>query len=185
MNKGRQTNGMLYFFSALLFVVLTTGNWSCGSGTEPAFFVDLDREFDIPVGLNTIETHIFQLRNVPNFLESGLIGAGVSREEITSIGPADARIVSAFGAIDWSFVSWVEIYAISRQDQSLRQRIFYIDSPDFNNRNEVLLFNTFADMKEIFEEDTFDLEVRLRFRTFVPTNIPARIEFNYAVFNQE
>ena len=172
-----------YIYTVFL-LGLTLGFQSCSENADPRFFVDVERNFEVNSSLNSVVTHFFELKNVPTNLNQNLDIFGMSRDEITSINPGDATITNATGIMDWSLVNSVEIYAISRSNPDLRRQIFYIRERDPGNSQSVRLFNTFADMSEIMEEETMDLEVRITTIVSVPGNFLARLTFNYAVFDE-
>jgi len=171
------------FFIILISIVSIT-QYGCFNSVDPVFFADVERQFEIPAGLNTIETHFFILQDIPTFLDQNLELYGLPYDNVTSINPGAGRIESAFGNIDWTFVQTVEIYAVSNSDPNLKRQILYSREPDFINRSSIVMFNTYSDIKEIMSEPVIDLEVRLKFRQFVPANINARIVFEYGVYNE-
>jgi len=157
---------------------------SCSNNADPLFYVDVERDFNVEQTLNTVETHYFELKNVPTNLNQNLDVYGLPSEKISTISPADAVLTTASGLMDWSFVSWVEIYAVSRVDPTRKTQMFYIRSRDPGSNNELKLFNTFAELSDIMKEETIDLEIRLRTVASVPGNFRARLLFNYAVFDE-
>ena len=166
-----------------LFGVVIVFN-SCEQGAEPLFFVEVERDFDLPSSLNTIETHFFQLKAVPTLLDANLNVNNMTLDDVMSIGPGDASLSSSFGNVDWTFIQTVEIWMISRFDSSKRARVFYSDQPDFSNRNSINMFNTFAEIKDIISEGLIDLEVRIKTRNFVPGSVQPRLKFTYAVYDE-
>ena len=98
--------------------------------------------------------------------------------------PADALLTTSTGTMDWSLVSKVEIYAISRVDSDISKQIFFVKERDIGNNDELRLFNTFADLSEIMVAESIDLEIRLTTIVAVPGNFKAKLLFNYAVFDE-
>lgn len=170
--------------SLVVFFALILGVQSCSNNAEPRFYVNIERDFDVNQSLGAIVTHFFELKNVPTNLEQNLGLFGMTKEAITAINPGDALLTTSTGLMDWSLVSTVEIYAQSRVNPDLRKQIFFVRERDIGNSTDVKLFNTFADLSEIMEEETIDLEVRLTTITAVPGNFRARLVFNYAVFDE-
>lgn len=168
----------------LLLLGITVLFNSCADNIEPIFFVEVEREFDIPGNLNTIATHFFELKNIPVNLNQNLNVYNRTEDDIVNINPADAALTSAFNNVDWTFIQRIEVYAVSRVDNSKRHRMFHSNEPDFVNRRELVMFNSFVDVKDIFKEGLIDLEVRIKTREFVPGNIKANLIFSYAVFDQ-
>ena len=173
-----------YTLGFLLMMIATLTISSCSNNADPRFLVDVERDFNVEQTLSPIVTHFFELKNVPTNLQQSLDIYGLSRENIAMISPADAVLTTASGLMDWSLVNSVEIYAISRVDPSKRERIYFINSRDPGNNNDLRLFNTFAELSEIMTEETIDLEIRLRTIASVAGNFRARLLFNYAVFDE-
>jgi len=172
----------LKVFILLLGISMT--NQSCSSNAEPRFYVDVERDFSVDNTLNAIVTHFFELKNIPSNLDQNLDIFGLNKENISSINPADAVLTNSTGLMDWSLVSSVEIYAISRINPTNRKQIFNVRERNPSSNNQLRLFNTFADMSDIMKEETFDLEIRLTTIISIPANFTAKLQFNYAVFDE-
>ena len=157
---------------------------SCEGSVDPLVIVTVERDFVIPGNLNTIETHFFELKNIPVLLNQNLTVYNRTEDDVVSINPADATLTSTFNNIDWTFIQRVEVYAVSRLDNSKRFRMFQSNEPDFGNRSQLGMFNSFVDVKEIFKEGLIDLEVQIKTRAFVPSNINAKLTFSYGVFDE-
>lgn len=176
---------MKNILTVLMLISTSTLFVSCSENAEPRFYVDVERDFDVnATSLGAIVTHFFELKNVPTNLDQNLSLNGMAKENISTINPADALITTSSGLMDWSLVNSVEIYAISRLDPTKRKQIFFVRERDFNNSNELRLFNTFAELSEIMVEETIDLEVRFTTIVAVPGNFRAKLLFNYAVFDE-
>ena len=171
-------------FIFILAIGMATLLGSCSETADPLFFVNVERTFEIPGNLNTIETHFFELKNIPVLLDQNLSIFNRTQEDIVAINPADAQISSVFNDVDWTFIQRIEVYAVSRIDNNNRVRMFHSNEPDFGNRNQIGMFNSFVDVQEIFKEGLIDLEVRIKTRTFVPGNIIAELNFSYGVFDE-
>ncbi len=177
-------NPTKYILFSLLLIGLLMMTQSCSKNAEPRFFVDVERDFNVDMTLNSVETHFFQLKNIPTNIQQSLDLYGLPREQISAINPADAVLTTASGLMDWALVNFVEIYAVSRIDPTNKKQIFYIRGRDVGNHDDLKLFNTFAELSEIMVEETIDLEIRIRTITSVPGNFRARLLFNYAVYDE-
>ena len=151
---------------------------------DPFVIVTVDRDFAIPGNLNTIETHYFELKAIPVLLDQNLDVHNRTENDVLSINPADAILTSSFNNIDWTFIQRIEVYAVSRLDDS-KYRMFQSNEPDYGNREQLTMLPTFIDVKDVFKEGLIDLEIRIKTRTFAPSNINARLTFSYGVFDQE
>jgi len=180
--RGKYSNLKIYIYIVALAILATFS--ACEDNIDPLVIVTVERDFQIPGNLNTIETHFFELKEIPVLLGQNLDVFNRTEEDIVSINPADAVLSSTFNNIDWTFIQRVEVFAVSRLDNSKKLRMFQSNEPDFGNRNQLTMFNTFIDVKEIFKEELIDLEVRIKTRAFVPSNISAKLTFSYGIFDQ-
>ena len=171
-------------FIYILVLGIFTIFGSCGDSIEPLTIVTVERNFVIPGNLNTIETHFFELKNIPVLLDQNLAIYNKTAEDVLTINPDVAILSSAFSNIDWTFIQRVEVYAVSRLNSTNKVRMFQSNEPDYGDRSQLGLFNTFVDVKEIFKEGLIDLEIRIKTRTFVPTNVNAKLTFSYAIFDE-
>ena len=96
------------FFSLLLLT-------SCEKETLVRYEVALDAEFDLPTGLNTVETHYFIIRNVPTFYLQNAELKGVDTSSIVNISASRGLIRSKFQDVDFDFINRISIYAVSKK----------------------------------------------------------------------
>ena len=156
---------------------------SCSNGAEPLFDIELEADFTIGAGLNTFDTHFFIIRNVPTRIQSFL--GTVDEDLIGQILPTRAQITAPFTSIDFSIVREVSVWAVSSADPNIKKEIFYQDRIEFNEQEDLKLFSSLSEVKDILTEDDFDLEIRFNFRTFTPTNIDSRLTMNFIVNGTE
>ena len=178
MNMKKKFNGQFSIFVVLSFILL-----SCGSDRQELFIINNEIEFFVPGGLNTIETHVFVIRNVPSFYRSNLSVNGASDEQITSISPTRARLQGTFGVIDYDFIDEISVRAVSKTDPGLNREMYFQDRIPFNHSGDLELFSSISELKEILSEEIFDMEVRIRFRQSSPLQLQNKLIFSYAVFD--
>ncbi len=160
-----------------IFVFLL--HMGCSDAPDALFQLNTEADFNLAPGLNTFETFYFPLTRVPsnynlfsNGTEAGLVG---------SILPSRATITAPFIDFDWSIVREVSVWAISQRDADVRAEIFFQDQISLNRQDELRLFSSLSDVKEILTDDAFNLEVRFNFRNITPAEINCRIEMNFLV----
>ena len=164
---------MRYYYLFILYLLFN----SCTDTPDALFQISTEASFDIAPGLNNIETFIFPISQVPtNF---AALSGGVDPNTIGSIQPSRATISAPFVAFDWSIVREVSVRAISPRNPELNREIFFQDQISLNNQNELRLFSSLSDVREILIGETFNLEVRFNFRNITPAEIPSRIEMNF------
>ena len=151
--------------------------WSCSDTPDPLFQLNAEADFNLVPGLNTFETFYFPIDRIATNYD--LLSNGVDPVLVSSIQPSRAIISAPFIDFDWSIVREVSVWAISVKDPELRAEVFFQDRINFNEQNELRLFSSLSDVKEIMMEDSFNLEVRFNFRNITPAQIRCRIEMNF------
>lgn len=157
--------------------LLSTSFLSCTDGLNVLFDFETESDFTIPAGLNTFETFYFPINRVPTNIEN--FSVGTDETLITSILPSRASITAPFIAFDWSRIQEVAVYAISIRDPQRREEIFYQDQINFNELNELRLFSSTVDVRDILQEEFVNIEVAFRFRNVTPSEIRGRIRMNF------
>ncbi len=154
---------------------------SCDKETPVLYEVGLEAEFDISVGLNTIETHYFIIRNVPTFYNQFASQKGIDTSSIKSIVASRGLLTGKFQSIDYDFISRISIYAVSRIDPNNKREMYYLDQVPITTDTELRMLSSSTQLKEILRDEFIDIEVRLNFRTFPTSNLRTKIVFGYAV----
>lgn len=157
----------------LIFLVLV----SCSTRVDQLFAFELEGRFTIDPGLNTFDTYYFPISQVPNTIE--VRRGSTELSDIQRILPQKARLVAPFVDFDWSIVQQVVVYAISPLDSEQRKEIFYQDRISINRQNELRLFSSSLDVKEILSGDFVNIQVAIRFREVTPIQWDARIEMSF------
>ncbi len=150
---------------------------SCTEGGDRLFEMEIETDFIVPAGLNTFDTHYFIIRAVPSRIRSYM--GSLDASQIGQIVPTKAELTAPFVDLDFSIVRQVSIWMISRENPEEREEIFYQDRIDLNEKRELRLFSSLSEVKDILLADNFDLEIRLNFRTFTPTQIETRLRMNF------
>ena len=175
----------LRLFYGIWIIFIATHFLSCTKGQQLLFEVNNEVEFVMPGGLNTIETHIFVIRDIPTFFEPNLNSFGFRVEDVASINATRATILGSFQAIDYDFIGEIAIRAKSPKNPSLNREMFFMENIPFNHRGELRLFSSITDLTEIMKEKVFDMEIRIRLRSFVGRDIQHKLIFSYGVFEAE
>ncbi len=167
---------------SIVFATLMTFS-SCGSDRQELFIIDNEIEFLLPGALNTIETHVFIIRNVPSFYRANLAVNGASDEQVVSITATRARLSGSFGVVDYNFIDEISVRAISKTDPGLNREMYFQDRIPFNQSGDLEMFSSISELKEILSEEVFDMEVRIRLRQSTPLQLQNKLMFSYAVFD--
>ena len=167
----------------IVLMLLLCQFFSCGS-SDQTHEVPLTTFIDVPAGLNTLETHFFIRRNIPSFYAENLSSFGLNDTQILQITGARAKIYNKVNSYDLNFISRISIYAVSPLDQNKKMEMYYLDLVNFNEGDEIVLLPATSNVKDILDNGKFDLEIRLNFRDYPPTNMRLDIDFSYLLYFQ-
>ncbi len=142
--------------------------------TAPGFEMTYFREFEIFAGLNTFDTHVFQLPNFDTEYESFLNNNGVVEEQVTQIVPRAFRITNVTGNITFEDLQRVRLF-MSNTDGTLEREIAFLEPIPSNIGYQIDLVPTLADSKIIMETGDFDLLLKLNYRSIPSQSIDARL----------
>lgn len=171
---------MRYIYFLFLALCLS----ACGDDfPDPVFTIKRDAQVSIPANLNTIETHSFFIRNHPIFLESQLRDNNMTLEDVAQILPANCRITARSG-IDLAFINSISLHAWSRSELGQRSEMFYRENIPFNEGGEIQLLASIANLKDIMQSGSYDLEVRIDLRSFSPSSFILEMDYEIGVYDQ-
>lgn len=167
----------------ILFGIFLLGFNSCTKNAEPAFDIDLETFFVIPAGLNNIDTHVFELYNIPTFIQN--VRPGATPETISSVKANRATLTGRFTNLDFRIIDRISIRAISPVDPELEREVFWMDFIPLDQEGDLDLFSSLPEVKEILLLENIHLQIRLNFKSFVPSDIESRILLNFKAFIDE
>lgn len=163
-------NQRLIIITLLSFSLLQCNSDDNVSGFEMDYF----REFEIFAGLNTFETHVFQLPNFNSEYQSFLNANGVTTEDITQIVPKAFRITNISGNITFDDLRRVRLF-MTKTDGTLEREIAFLEPVPSNIGYQIDLVPTLADVKEIIESGEYTLLLKLNYNDIPAQSIDARI----------
>lgn len=161
----------------LLFFVATIHLLGCTDDANILFQINMETDFSIAPGLNTFETFIFPVSRVPTNIDAFIVNTDPS--DIEGIYPMRATLTAPFVNFDWSIVRLVSVHAISTTDPDLQKEIFYQDQISLNEQNELRLFSSSTEVKDLLLDQSINIEIRFNFRNITPAEIPSRINMSF------
>jgi hypothetical protein len=148
----------------------------------PDFTFPITATFDVPSALNTVETHYFQIPNVPTFLNLPLEGRGLTYTDLTSIISSYAE-VSAIGInLDLDFVHKV---IVNVYDEDTRTELFYFENIPFGNKTEIVLLASISELQAALAKEFVNIEVGMRFRQFPPQSFKGQITMDFSAYTDQ
>ena len=163
-------------FRKALFLFLVS-LLSCSKEAPTLFRIETEAAFVIAPGLDNIRTHIWPLRNIRTNI--GAITTSSTRELVEAIYGNTAVIQAPFVNFDFRQVNMVTINIWDPRNPDDKREVFFMDRRNNNRSEELQLFSSLSEVKDILLNDTFDAEVRIRFLTFTPTEIESRLSMNF------
>ena len=154
---------------------------SCSKQEDQHLFdTSMDVKFVIPAGLDHINTHYFTFNNIPSFYDQKKAQFGVSDDNITKMTAKNALIVPQFQNVNYGIIRDISIRIF--QEDSPKFEAFYLENIDFNEENELKLLSSLTNLKEILSKSTFDLEIRINFKTFTSVTTENILKLNFSAF---
>lgn len=167
----------------LFYLLIAVGLVSCRSEVEPLFRMPLEVDFTIPAGLSGILTHTFIVQDVANPLETYLASTNVDTSEIKTIQGGRGELSSVFSETNYQFINRVSVWMLDTDDPNIRKEIHYLDfNQDTDNDSRLRLLTSISNVEEILKKSTFDMEIKLEFRSFSPREIKNRFIFDLEAF---
>ena len=174
----------IFKYTLYLISILTV--FSCEKSAKPLYDVKLDADFDlntISSGSNLVRNFVI-IRDIPVFYKQNADQRGVDTSRILVAYPSFGLIKSRFGDEDMAFVEDVIVNLITSTGR--RIEIYRLDFVQFNTGSEIrMLSGTFPGLKQELTREMIDIEIGFRFRRQPPLNFRGRLEFGYAVFEEE
>jgi len=155
---------------------------SCRERTPELFQIQMEERINFNAGLNSIETHVFLLEDIPSTLEALAEQKGVTMDDISSVKPAIASLEGVFQEIDYSIVEEITINLIDPNDNTNNREVFYQELINLNHKGPLQLFGSLPDLKEILQEETYNLEIAIRFRTPTVQTLENRLIYSFVAY---
>lgn len=168
-----------FFFIVILAISLN----SCTDNAQSVFDINVETFFVIPAGLNSFDTHVFEIFNVPTFIQT--VSSASTREAVTSVRASTGRLTGRFTNINFRNVERISIRAISPLDLQNEKEVFWMDFIPVNHTGDLELFSSLPEVDDILLQDNIHLQVRINFKSFVPSDIETRVLLNFKAFINE
>lgn len=166
-----------YFPIAVLVVVCLLQ--ACNNDTRRELFeMNYVIDFDVPAGLNTIETHFFVDPSISSFFQQKLDAQDLTIDDVVAIEPKFASLTTVFNDEDLDFIRRFELRIFDPFDPDVTREIFYLDPVPNNTRTVIRPFPGLQDVKDLASSTTFGLQIRLTFRRIPSQTYDMRLAFD-------
>lgn len=166
-----------------LFLFLLVATIGCTKDDIPsAFTITTTVDVAIEPGLTTLNSHHYQILNIPTNYDQLLAASGYTAEQITGIQPARARLVSVFSSGSYAFLQDVEISVFDNTDPDFMILSFYRDNIPNDTGTELDLIPSLANVENLLSSATYSVDLNLkRLRFSSPQAIETRLEIDFNV----
>jgi hypothetical protein len=138
------------------------------------FRLEYDEIIAIPAGLNTIETYTFILKDIPTNYQILLQTNNLSDAAVNSINPGNIRLTDELGQLDFSNIERISLLASTAEFKNEKE-IGYLEFVPLNSTNQLQLFPTLVDAKDLFSSNTFNLRLKIKLRGFLSASANIRM----------
>ena len=151
---------------------------SCKKEEDPFLFrMEYDQIISLPPGLNTVETYTFVIRDLPTNFQPLLSAHGVTVESVGSVKPGSIRLADELNQLDFNRFEKVSLLA-STGDFKNEKEIGYQETIPLNSSNQLQLFPTLVDARDIFSQNTFNLRLKIKLRNFLTSTSKVRMRIS-------
>ncbi|MBT8189233.1 MAG: hypothetical protein KJO29_02295 [Bacteroidia bacterium] len=168
--------------SSLAYLILISVFAGCGSN-DAIFQVETFTDFQISLGLNTVEAHYFINPNVPVTLRTQLDILNLPESDISQVVANEAFLYPKFNDnVSLEFIHDVNIFIVDPENTNRRKEIFYREAIPAGQHSEIQLFSSITDVTEFMLDDKMIVETRLEFRQFPPATFDVRVDMKFGVY---
>lgn len=168
----------MYRVLVFLCIILIYG---CNSKT-PAFEIYQEASFIIPSGRDPLATHHFIIHKIQNFLPSNLNSHGLKSSDLSQFYAGKGKFGSIGSDYNFGIIYDVSIWIYKENDYANRKEIYYLDEVPFSSNGELKLLSTGEDLREILTNDTYEMDIELRFKSLTGIEGDCKLEYNLSAF---
>lgn len=167
---------------AVLFILVTLSvcHFSCGRDNfVKKFGIRLDRNFDVPAGLDYIDAHYFVLNEISTFYDQIIAQEAVPDGATISLVPEKAVITSLYNNVDFDFVDKVSVRIYTNNNPDDKAEAFYIEYIPNTVDGELQLIPTSFEALPFLKSGLVNAEVRFFFKRTTPQVLNLRIVMDF------
>jgi len=159
--------------------------WSCND-REELFEMEYTTDVAYSAGITQFQIHFQDMFGIDTMSDDLLAANNLTREEISSIVPKEARLVNIQSNDGLDFIQDITISvfegdSFNPDEVSNLTEVFFRESVPQDQRSFIDLLPSLPDVKNnLFEED-FNMRVRTQLRVPPPSTIEARLTVTFLV----
>ncbi len=139
-------------------------------------------EWEIPSGLNSIETHFFEFNNVRTQVDEFFPDENFTLEDIEVLRPRQAKITLRDPSITFNDIRSVEVHMRQKQEPFTEYEVFYTLNLRQRDKQEIRLLPTLTNVKSLFAGDRMEVTIRINFYRISARSTPVLLEMELEAF---
>ena len=156
---------------------------SCPVRQKPRFLRFIRRcRFSIPAGKDPVATHHFLIKDIPGFLKAHLQQRGMEVDDLTEFYAGKGLFRSLDFEYNYGIIYDLSVWIYKKNDYENRKEIYYRDDIPLRQDGELKLLSTGEDVRDIVINDTYDMDIEIRFKNVGSQSVDCRFEFNYVAY---
>lgn len=128
--------------------------------------------FELPAGLNTVQTHFIEFNKFPTGYEALLAQHQLTAEQVARIEPFSGLLEVVLVPQGLSFIREIFVEFLDGNNQ---YECFYTPNVPLNAGTQVTLVGTIADFKSILQESAMNIRIGFRLRETSPSSLPCTL----------
>lgn len=143
------------------------------------FEIKLDKYFEIPPGLNTLDAYYFPLKDIYTNYDAIIKSLNLPEGTKVSLVPEVAWIRDPFTGADLDFIDKATVYISTNLNPDDKPESFYQDLIPLSVGSELQLFPTTFDAQPFLSKNSVNAEVRLQLRRNSVTSINVNLQMTF------
>ncbi|MEO7174830.1 MAG: hypothetical protein ABIV51_03250 [Saprospiraceae bacterium] len=171
---------MRYFLYLGLICIGFGGN-SCNRDLG-GFLMTYEREFTLPAGLNAINTHYFEIYDVPSLKDQFFAANQVSDPtQFTATGNEGRLYLPLDPGVDLSFIDEIQVMLFKTGQTGIYPTTFERVDVPFTTDDNLLMLAQIPNVMSYLSDEKFHIRIRINLRSPCPQTVTARLFMSYRV----
>ena len=157
--------------------------WGCRDDDGEFVFemVFPDINFEIPAGLGTFSSYVFEIDDMPSNIDFYLSANSLDTADIKAINPTFARIQSLDPGVDFEYIREISIRVcpVGPEPCTAIDEVFFIDNFTLLEGDRIDLLPSLRNAKRDLAEENFKMEVVFIFNYITPYSALCRMDLNF------
>ncbi len=169
-------------YKSLLILGLLLVLGACNKDNRTRYEQRLTTSFELPLGLNLLETHVFVIENIDSRFDDLLKEHNLTIDQITDVEAGPNLMDAPLNSSKLNFLEEVVVRVYNKSDPNAYKEMYYLDPVPFNVGSSIFLNGSLSNLTPVLSKDRFDMEIRVKLRSFAPSNLRFDFDFGYFAY---